>query len=180
MITKLGGRRCAHCEIRYYRSSLTFRRQAVVLTPAIIQRGGGEAIKDALSVISEVEFMEIYQGQDLFFAQQSFLSENGFRLVDVMNTQYWHPGPAAGLGFLTVGEALFLRNLEHLVSRFKDSASDVLLYKLMKLAIIAYAFDRVSYSSKVVTLMLEKFGEKARSLFLADKKLKPILDAQKL
>lgn len=143
-----------------------------------IMRGGRRAIENVLCVITEIEFWEIYQGQDLFCAQKNFLSERGFRLVDILNTQYWHPAPAAGLGFLTVGEALFFRDAEKYCSQFQNSDFNVLLYKLMKLAAIAYSFRRFSYSSKIVTLILEKFGEKAKSLFLSDESFKPILDTQ--
>lgn len=144
-----------------------------------IMRGGQRAIDDVLCVITEVEFFEIYKGQDLFCAQQSFLSERGFRLAEIMNPQYWHPGPAAGLGFLTPGEALFFRDLKSCCSKLQESDSKLLLYKLIKLAILAYAFERFSYSSKIITLAVEKFGAEAESLLSADKKLKPILDSQR-
>lgn len=144
-----------------------------------IMRGGKRCITESvLCIVSEVEFFEIYQGQDLFRAQQDFLSEHGFRLADLLNPQYWHPGPAAGTGFLTVSEALFFRDAEKYCSKFQNSASNVSLYTFMKLAATAYAFRRFSYSSKIVTFILENFGAEAKSLFLSHESFKPILYLQ--
>lgn len=144
-----------------------------------IMWGGGRCITESvLCIVSEIEFFEIYQGQDLFCAQIDFLSERGFRLADILNTQYWHPAPAAGIGFLTVGEALFFRDAEKYCSKFQNSASNVSLCKFMKLAATAYAFRRFSYSSKIVTFILENFGAEAKSLFLSHESFKPILDLQ--
>lgn len=141
-----------------------------------IMRGGRRVFEDILCVICEVNFFEIYQGQDLFPVQQEFLTEQGFRLADLLNTQYWHPGPASGAGFLTVGEALFFRDLKTCYSKFQRSDSELLLYKLIKLAVIAYAFDRVSYSSKILKLALENFGTEAETLLASDKAFKPMLE----
>ncbi len=144
-----------------------------------IMRGGERCItENALCIVSEIEFFEIYQGQDLFCAQLDFLSEHGFRLADILNPQYWHPDQAAGLGFFTVGEALFFRDAEKYCSKSQNSACNISLYKLMKLAATAYAFRRFSYSSKIVTFILKNFGAEAKSLFLSHESFKPILDLQ--
>jgi len=74
-----------------------------------ILEGGQKALARALCVMTEVEYFEIYEEQHLFDDQMRFLTNKGFRLVEVLNPQYWHPGPAAGKGFLTVGEATFIR-----------------------------------------------------------------------
>lgn len=144
-----------------------------------IMRGGEKlAIPHVLSVVSEIEFFEIYQGQDLFCSQQNFLSDHGFRLADILNTQYWHPAPSIGLGFFTAGEALFFRDIRKYCSKFQGRDDMVLLYEAVKLAAIAYAFRRFSYCYKIVSLILEKYGEEARSLFLSNKSFKPLLDLQ--
>ncbi len=144
-----------------------------------IMRGGERCIAESvLCIVSEVEFYEIYQGQGLFSDQMNFLSGHGFRFADLYSKQYWHPAPAAGEGFLTVGEALFFRDLEKYCSRFQDPQSDTLLYKLIKLSAIAYAFGRFSYSAKIVTFLLEKFGDKARQSFLSSESYKPVLQKQ--
>lgn len=144
-----------------------------------IMRGGEHCIAGSvLCVISEVEFYEIYQGQDLFCAQMNFLSSHGFRFADIYSKQYWHPAPAAGEGFLTVAEAMFFREFEKYRFQLKDSDPDILLYKLMKLSAIAYAFGRFSYSAKIVRSILEEYGDKAQKLFLSDKSYRPILRMQ--
>jgi len=144
-----------------------------------IMRGGEHCIAESvLCVVSEVEFYEIYQGQDLFCAQMNFLSSHGFRFADMYSKQYWHPAPAAGRGFLTVAEAMFFREVEKYRFQFKDSDPDILLYKLMKLAAIAYAFGRFSYSAKIVKLILKEYGDKAEKLFSSDKSYKPVLEMQ--
>jgi FkbM family methyltransferase len=132
-----------------------------------VMRGGVHALKDMLSIVSEVDFMELYEGQETFPDQHAFLAEHGFRIADILNTQYWHPGPAAGLGFLTMGEAVYFRKIQN---------SSLSLPKLIKLAAIATAFDRISYASKVVGFALEKFGGEAERLMAADKNFAPILE----
>lgn len=133
----------------------------------LIMRGGQKALKNVLCVITEVEFFEIYKGQDMFYDHQIFLRQNGFRLAEILSTQYWHPGPAAGLGFAVQGEALFFRELE-----------DLKLHKLIKLAILSYAYGRFSYSSQIISFAIKKYGTEARSLLLGDRRLKKILDMQ--
>ncbi len=74
-----------------------------------ILRGGAKALSQALCVVTEVEFFEIYEGQGLFDDQMTLLGHAGYRLLNILNQQFWHVGPAAGKGFLSVGEAVFLR-----------------------------------------------------------------------
>lgn len=144
-----------------------------------IMQGGERCIAESvLCVVSEVEFYEIYQGQGLFSDQMNFLSGHGFRFADLLSKQYWHPAPAAGKGFLTVGEAMFFRDVEKYCSKLQNSEPNILLYKLIKLAAIAYAFGRFSYSAKIVTLLLKKYGDKARQLFLSSESYKPVLERQ--
>jgi len=145
----------------------------------LIIKGGQRSLEDVMCVITEVEFFEVYQGQDMFCDHQKFLAEHGFRLAEIMNTQYWHPGPAAGRGFAVASEALYLRDLETYSTKFQNQDSKKLLYKLLKLAIISYAFGRRSYSSKIVGLAIEKFGSEAEDLLSSDKSLKKILDLQR-
>jgi len=144
-----------------------------------IMRGGERCIaNNVLCVLSEVEFHEIYQGQALFCDQMNFLLLHGFRFTELYSKQYWHPAPSAGSGFLTVGEALFFRDVNKYCSKFQDPNPDVLLYRLMKLSALAYAYGRFSYSAKIVTLLLEKYGDKAKQLFLSSQSYKPVLEKQ--
>jgi FkbM family methyltransferase len=142
-----------------------------------IMRGGEKlAMPSALCAVSEIEFFEIYQDQDLFCSQQSFFFNHGFRLAEIFNTQYWHPASSIGLGFLTAGEALFLKDSDKYSDKIKNSKDKSLLYKSIKLTAIAYAFRRFSYCYKITSMILEKYGEEAKLLFLSNKNFKQILD----
>ena len=76
-----------------------------------ILKGAEKAFSDTIiGGVSEVEFSEIYSGQALFDEQMTWYAERGMRLADIHNQQRWHPGPRMpGRGFLTVGEALFIK-----------------------------------------------------------------------
>ncbi|MAF80297.1 hypothetical protein CL629_04450 [bacterium] len=145
-----------------------------------IMKGGKElAMPNVLCVVSEIEFWEIYEGQGMFCEQMKFLNDLGFRIAEIFCPQYWHPDTAVGKGFLTVGEALFFRDANKYSAKFKNSDDKTILYEAMKLAAIAYSFRRLSYASMLVTWILEKFGEEARTLFLANESYKPLLGLQK-
>lgn len=111
-----------------------------------IMRGCEKYIEDIFCIVSEVEFTEIYEGQPLFQDQAKFLKEAGFKLVDIMNPQRWHPAPVIGEGFLTVGEALW----------FKDLNSSYILSNQMKVAAVAFSFNRISYMFAVLERLITK------------------------
>lgn len=114
-----------------------------------ILRGAAKTLKDVLCVVTEVEFFEIYEAQGLFDDQMTLLGKHGLRLFEIFNHQYWHPGPALGEGFLTVGEAAFMRyaaNLPVMEGKRGYVPMDSLdMGKLLRLAIIASSFNAMSY-----------------------------------
>jgi FkbM family methyltransferase len=123
-----------------------------------ILRGAKKALASALCVVTEVEFFEIYDGQGLFDDQMTLLGEAGYRLFNVFNTQYWHPGPAAGAGFLTVGEAGFLRYACAQPSGMPGkrgylSFDDLSDAQLTRLAGIALSFNALSYAYAIGTVL---------------------------
>jgi FkbM family methyltransferase len=145
-----------------------------------ILRGAKETIRShVLAVVSEIEFSEIYAGQGLFDDQMRELSAAGFRFVEIQNSQYWHPGPAMGLGFHTVGEAVWIRYCGDFPDA-KVSARGAVHYNtlsgalLTRLAAIAYAFGRLSYVTKLLGFVAnaypEQFGQ-ARG----DPNLRPLI-----
>ena len=70
--------------------------------------GGREAVKLALLVETEVEFLSIYKGQKLFHDVSHFLYEHGFYLVflnRVFATRHQYDGPSRGQ--MVFGDALF-------------------------------------------------------------------------
>jgi FkbM family methyltransferase len=122
-----------------------------------ILRGARKCLESCLCVVSEVEFFEIYAGQGLFDDQMQLLGDAGYRCFNIFNPQYWHPGPAAGAGFLTVGEATFLRYAVTEASPTTrrgyvtlDTLSDG---QLIRMAGIAVAFNALSYAYKLGTVL---------------------------
>ncbi len=115
-----------------------------------ILRGAKKALSTALCVVTEVEFFEIYDGQALFDDQMAFLSQHGFRLFNILNEQFWHPGPAVGKGFLTVGEAVFFRYVADLPrmegKRGYTPIAEMTDGQLLRLAAIALAFKALGYA----------------------------------
>ncbi len=66
-------------------------------------RGGGQTLKRACAVLSELSFVELYEGQPLIGDVIAAMAERGFRLADIY--EVWRD-PATGLGFQCDG--LFL------------------------------------------------------------------------
>lgn len=120
-----------------------------------ILQGADKALRQALAVVSEVEFFEIYDGQGLFVDQMLLLSSYGFRIQRVENVQFWHPGPAAGQGFMTVGESVFLLMAITNAQKGKggfvqmDSLSNE---RLLRMLGVAFSFSAYGY---VYTLACE-------------------------
>jgi len=113
-------------------------------------KGMGDYIKDVGALFTEVEFYEIYKGQALFSDQTEYYEANNIRLADLYGLQRWHPGPAAGGGFLTVGEALWMRTVD---SMFEESDD----LKLIKQAAIAFCYEKLSYTYAILErLCIEK------------------------
>jgi FkbM family methyltransferase len=122
-----------------------------------IQRGAIKALKNSiLGLVTEVEFFEIYKDQCLFSDQFNFLGKEGFRFVDLVSEQRWHPGPPAGAGFLTVGEALYIKYAifkEDVITESSFGCVDAQALspiKLIKIAMIALSFQRYSYCYSVM------------------------------
>ena len=114
--------------------------------------GGIQALSQTvMSVITEVEFHQIYEGQPLFSHQFDLLCKNGFRLADILAMQFWHPLARVGHGMLTVGEALFIRFEEQYLQTLSVCG-------LIKFAAIALAFKRLSIAVYVINLAFDKYG----------------------
>jgi FkbM family methyltransferase len=145
-----------------------------------ILRGAKETVRShVLAIVSEVEFSELYAGQSLFDDQMRELSAAGFRLVEIQNSQYWHPGPAMGLGFHTVGEAIWFRYCGEFPGA-KAPVRGAVDYRslsgpmLTRLAAIAFAFGRLSYVTKLLGFVAHSNPEHF-SQVLRDPNLKPLI-----
>lgn len=112
-----------------------------------ILRGVGPLLDTTGAVITECEFSPVYQGQALFHEQAVFLMAHGFRLADITSVQLWHPGPAMGKGLLTVGEALWLRDV--------DAHYTGLIERCVRTAMVAIALERYSYAFVLLLQGLE-------------------------
>lgn len=120
-----------------------------------ILRGARKTLEKVLCVVTEVEFFEIYEDQGLFDDQMKLLGQYGFRLFNIHNIQYWHPGPALGDGFLTVGEASFMRYAAADLPAMPwprgqtrggyVPISSMDMGQLLRMAIIALSFKALSY-----------------------------------
>jgi FkbM family methyltransferase len=123
-----------------------------------ILRGASTTLANVLCVVSEVEFFEIYEGQGLFDEQMALLRSDAFRLAEIQNSQYWHPSKRAGIGFHTVGEAVWLKYVGHKAGRGALHHSDLSPQSLLKLALIAHAFHRYSYVNHLLEILETEYS----------------------
>jgi len=121
-----------------------------------ILKGTGPHLANALGVVSEVEFSEIYHQQPLFDQQMTLLSPHGLRLVNLFNSQVWHPGPRMrGNGFLTVAEAVFVKYFhafapgEEKPLRGYADMRTATTQTLLKTCMMAMGFRLLSYATKI-------------------------------
>lgn len=110
----------------------------------------GALDRSILGIVTEVEFFEIYKNQPLYHDQARVLDEFSFRLIDIPAFQKWFPGPAIGKGFATVAEPIFIKFAQEATSgnygkRVPADLSKFPVEKIIKLALISFAFQRYSY-----------------------------------
>lgn len=117
-------------------------------------------------IVTEVEFREIYSGQDLFNEQFCFLKNHNFCLVDIINTQYWHPEMTFGMGFLTVGEAIFFKDQNKLSVFLTEDG----VFRLIKYACISFCFRRYSMCYYIISFLLDsEYKNKTINILLKNK-----------
>lgn len=121
--------------------------------------------KETLGVLCEVEFAELYDKQPLFSDTEAFLRGLGFRVCEIYYKQYMNTTPLPpsleGRGFLTAGEALFLRNassLEASPGRGPPDDPSLPAIRLLKLAAVALVFDQLDYSISLCNTLKTDFG----------------------
>ena len=118
-----------------------------------ILQGARGALRDCiLGLVVEVEFVPIYQGQELFPDIQRLLEAEGFRLTAIMLQEEFSPFRgtigARAAGFVLSGNALFLRRWEMLETAVPDADRRYLM--LDKLAFISVMFERLEYALMVL------------------------------
>tara|TARA_B100001964_G_scaffold6969_1_gene7554 strand:+ start:134 stop:1168 length:1035 start_codon:yes stop_codon:yes gene_type:complete len=123
-------------------------------------KGMGDYIKDVGALFTEVEFYEIYKGQALFSDQSQYYEVNNIRLAEMYGLQRWHPAPAAGSGFLTVAEALWMRTVDSMFEGYKGTGKqNMQLIKQIKQAAIAFCYDKLSYTYAVLERLCVEWGD---------------------
>jgi len=114
-------------------------------------KGIQENLKDVQGLVCEVEFSQLYEGQALFPEIFNKMKDNGFRFCAFYNMQYFPSHTFAkqvrGFGFLTVAEALFLRE-----PKFDDLTADKIV-KLFKLCAIAICFNQRDWAHYILEIM---------------------------
>jgi len=124
---------------------------------ASILRGGQEALANTvLGAVTEVGFFEYYKGQGMFSEQLDLMNSNGFRLADFLTRFYFHPSEATGKGFLTTAEALWLKLAD---SDFPGAEESTTATQMAKLAGISYAFNRYSFTNKVLAVLRRRYPD---------------------
>ena len=118
-----------------------------------------------IGVVCEVEFAELYAGQPLFCDIQDRLRRDHFRLCQIYNLQYFNTAPydrqLQGAGFLTVGEALFLKDVGSIIdsNSLDELTPDRLAENVIqcpKLAATAVVFDQLDYAIDIIHRLKEK------------------------
>lgn len=138
--------------------------------------GGLQSIsKNTLCVVSEVEFFEIYESQGLFHDQFQLLHKLNFRLAEIFCPQYWHPAYRLGEGFLSVGEALFLRD-SGTWDNYAGSGDEEKVISLLKLAVVSYCFERYSNVYRIIDSLQKEFGDIFKSILGSTPEYSKLMD----
>ena len=113
----------------------------------------GTDLSSIMAIICEVEFSQLYEGQALIQDILKKMKEEGFRLCALYNLQYFptkpYPKPLRGYGFLTVAEALFLKDINRPIALLEEDA----ISKMLKLAAISVCFDQRDYAIDILHLL---------------------------
>jgi hypothetical protein len=93
---------------------------------------------DILAVFTEVEFQSLYKGQKLFGDMFNFLTEKGFRMMELGKIGIFNDNAMDAEGFCTFAEPIFLKDYIYVNDKVK----------LEKLAKIADCFKRYDFVRK--------------------------------
>jgi FkbM family methyltransferase len=135
-----------------------------------ILKAANVALKNSvLGLVTECEYVELYEGQGLLHDQMFLLENHGFRLVEIFSSQYWFSKEVFGKGMLTVSENLFFKNIyfgdiELKKPRGVVEFADIPVENLLKLAAISYAFKRYSYYIRILSEIEKRMPKKLLDL----------------
>ncbi len=130
----------------------------------IFQGAARTLSSSVIGVECETDFSELYEKQGLFGDVHQELLKNDFRLCQIYNHQYFNTTPLPkdlqGKGFLTVGETLFLKNLNNLEENMPADAVAKRVAQFLKLAAVSVMFDQLDFAITV----LDKIERKKKGL----------------
>ena len=113
----------------------------------------GTDLKEVLAVICEINYSPLYEGQPLAHHIQKKLTDEGFRLCFLYNSQHFkshkYPKQLTNDGFLTVEEALFIRDPSTLADPVK----------LLKLSMILNCFKQKDLVTKILLDIEDKITQ---------------------
>ncbi|MDP7201878.1 MAG: FkbM family methyltransferase [Dehalococcoidia bacterium] len=124
--------------------------------------GASKALSSVAGVVCEVMFTELYAGQPLFSDIQAHLRKHDFRFCEFLFLQEYNTAPypfeLQGKGFLTVAEALFLKDGTALLDDVRRPEEiQRAVAQSLKLAAIAAAFDQLDYALGIVRSIQAKY-----------------------
>lgn len=115
------------------------------------------ALANLLAVKMEVAFVELRQGQPIAGEIQTFMSANGFYLMDLMRPAHWRSSgyvthPHAGKenipysrGQLIQGDFLFLKKIEVLATE-----EPVPIHQILKLVMLSMSYGYFDYAADIL------------------------------
>ncbi len=114
----------------------------------ILQGGERTIHNNAVCVISEVSFHEVYRGQKLFGAVTAWLAKRGFSFVKFTKyildcSPYRYPVGLRGEGFQIATDALYLRDIAS-VRRITDAVARRRMFE--KLAFVSVVYLQLEYA----------------------------------
>ncbi len=106
---------------------------------------GGAVLLDGpvIGLEVEVEFIQLYDGQDLFGDVCSHLENKGYEFFDFVNICRWERGRFTLFGQAVFGDGLFLRSPEVFTEILSTLPIDVARKKAKKYIAIASLYDRL-------------------------------------
>ena len=96
----------------------------------------------------EVEFLALYQGQPLFTDVHTFLTAQGFELMDLRRASWKRKNFAdfIGRGQLVFGDALYLRNIDRMIAAWELEKITDIPQKIAKIILVAMVYRLPDYA----------------------------------
>lgn len=135
----------------------------------------GTDLSLVMAVMCEVEYTQLYEGQPLIFDVHKYMHDNDFRFCLLYNPQMMNVRPyVIGTGFMTVGEAFFLKDPTNLINKLKDMPIDErtkTVVQLLKLSAISSCYNQNDYTMNVLeelhkVISIEKIERECKDSYL--------------